>query len=280
LTVQEGTVDTDNDGMPNSWEIQYGLNPEDASDANNDPDNDDLTNLEEYLGGTNPKSPDSDGDGMPDGWESMYGLDPTTPSADNDEDGDGKTDFEEYRDNTNPIDKQTEDEEDNQWLIILLILIVVVVVIVVAVIFLKKRKAPEESAPGTTDLEQVPGPGGSLQEIAPPQDGQVPVSRPYQELVTEDQVPMEQPSYPDVSGADLPDQVEMAAEGQPPQLEQSSEEVGQIPAPLPAEQLPGTTEPQPQLPPGGAVPAAPVQSTEPEPAEEQVQSELEENEEE
>jgi hypothetical protein len=283
LTVMEGTVDTDSDGMPNSWEIQYDLDPEDASDANNDPDNDDLTNLEEYIAGTNPKNSDSDGDGMPDGWESKYGLDPMTPSADNDEDGDGKTDFEEYRDGTNPVDKETEDEEDNQWLILLLLLVVVVVVIVVAVLFLKKRKTPEEPAAGTTDLEQVQAPGESVTETAPPPYEDMPVSRPYQELVSEDQVPMEQPLYPDVSGADLPDQVEIPTEEQPPRLDLPRDEVGQIPAPLPAEQLPGTAEPQPQLPPGepeGTVPTAPEQSTEPEPVAQQEEPELEENKEE
>jgi hypothetical protein len=46
--------DTDDDGMPDTWESRYGLNPYDASDANNDPDEDGLTNLEEYEQQTNP----------------------------------------------------------------------------------------------------------------------------------------------------------------------------------------------------------------------------------
>ena len=37
--------DSDGDGMPNSWEIKYGLNPNDASDASIDSDYDGLTNL-------------------------------------------------------------------------------------------------------------------------------------------------------------------------------------------------------------------------------------------
>ena len=43
---------------------------------NIDLDQDGLTNLEEYLLGTNPIHWDTDGDGMPDGWEVDMGLDP------------------------------------------------------------------------------------------------------------------------------------------------------------------------------------------------------------
>jgi hypothetical protein len=47
-------VDSDGDGMPDAWEKQFGLNPNDASDAAMDKDNDGYTNLEEYLNGTDP----------------------------------------------------------------------------------------------------------------------------------------------------------------------------------------------------------------------------------
>jgi len=46
--------DDDGDGMHNSWETFYGLNPHDASDAKFDKDGDGFTNLQEYLWGTNP----------------------------------------------------------------------------------------------------------------------------------------------------------------------------------------------------------------------------------
>jgi hypothetical protein len=46
--------DTDNDGMPDTWEQRYGLNPLDPTDATLDPDHDGLTNLEEYQAGTDP----------------------------------------------------------------------------------------------------------------------------------------------------------------------------------------------------------------------------------
>jgi len=47
-------VDTDNDGMPDEWEIANGFNPNDPSDAPKDFDNDGVTNLDEYKAGTNP----------------------------------------------------------------------------------------------------------------------------------------------------------------------------------------------------------------------------------
>ena len=58
--------DTDNDGMPDGWEVNYGLNPTSSSDGSADPDGDGLSNLEEYEAGTNPNSADTDGDGVSD----------------------------------------------------------------------------------------------------------------------------------------------------------------------------------------------------------------------
>jgi len=48
-------VDTDEDGMPDSWERRFGLNPRDPSDGAADKDHDGYTNLEEYLNNTNPR---------------------------------------------------------------------------------------------------------------------------------------------------------------------------------------------------------------------------------
>ncbi|MEX2605830.1 MAG: Ig-like domain-containing protein, partial [Kiritimatiellia bacterium] len=61
-----GVIDTDQDGMDDGWEIwNFGepVNPNDDSDS------DGLTNLEEYLHGTDPNNPDTSGNGIPDGWE-------------------------------------------------------------------------------------------------------------------------------------------------------------------------------------------------------------------
>lgn len=47
-------TDDDGDGMPDTFEIKYGLNPLDPSDASQDADGDGLSNLEEYKQGRNP----------------------------------------------------------------------------------------------------------------------------------------------------------------------------------------------------------------------------------
>jgi hypothetical protein len=61
-------VDSDNDGMPDAWEVKYGLNPNDASDANGDLNGDGYTNIEKYINGIDPtkkvdwKNPDNNHD--------------------------------------------------------------------------------------------------------------------------------------------------------------------------------------------------------------------------
>ncbi|SVC42634.1 uncharacterized protein METZ01_LOCUS295488, partial [marine metagenome] len=97
-------TDTDNDGMPDGWEIFYNLNPVSELDADDDMDEDgydsdrdgyvspdeNFTNLEEYLVGTSPWEIDTDGDSMPDGWEIFYELNPLDSVDawfDSDEDG-------------------------------------------------------------------------------------------------------------------------------------------------------------------------------------------------
>ncbi|GAA5495394.1 hypothetical protein Rhal01_01569 [Rubritalea halochordaticola] len=47
-------VDTDSDGIPDSWEDSNGLNKNDSKDANLDKDGDGFTNKQEFLAGTNP----------------------------------------------------------------------------------------------------------------------------------------------------------------------------------------------------------------------------------
>ncbi len=63
------TEDTDGDGMPDSWETDNDLNPDDPSDRNTDADGDGLSNFEEYQLGTDPQNPDTDGDGVEDGLD-------------------------------------------------------------------------------------------------------------------------------------------------------------------------------------------------------------------
>ena len=75
--------DSDLDGMPDAWEILYGLDPNDPSDAGSDRDNDGVTALDEFFAGTIPSgSIDLDGnenyDALTDGLlllRGMFGLD-------------------------------------------------------------------------------------------------------------------------------------------------------------------------------------------------------------
>ncbi len=74
--------DSDGDGIPDAWEDANGLNPN-LNDAYLDPDNDGLTNLNEYLSGADPNNPDTDGDGLKDGVDASPGMaTDNKPSAD------------------------------------------------------------------------------------------------------------------------------------------------------------------------------------------------------
>jgi len=76
--------------MPDGWEVQYGLNATDPSDAGLDSDSDGLTNLSEYQQGTDPTDSDSDDDGLNDNAEvSVYDTDPTDSDSDDDQMPDG-----------------------------------------------------------------------------------------------------------------------------------------------------------------------------------------------
>lgn len=95
--------DADNDGLPDAWEIAFGLSPNDdgSVDINNgpdgDPDSDGLTNAEELDGGLEPDNDDFDNDGLLDGVETNTGVyvdetDTGTDSKNDDSDGDGLLD--------------------------------------------------------------------------------------------------------------------------------------------------------------------------------------------
>ena len=114
-------ADSDNDGMPDPYELANGFDPMSWLDGLNDADCDGylvkistepdttlgkcvedtsesqkFTNAMEYLAGTNPNNPDSDGDEMWDGWEFFWGLDPLVVDSEEDFDNDTISNIYEY----------------------------------------------------------------------------------------------------------------------------------------------------------------------------------------
>ena len=136
-STEPNNKDTDDDGMPDGWEVNYNFNPHLESDATEDSDEDGYdsnrdtyvnseekhTNVEEYLAGTNPWEFDTDGDKMSDGWELFYALNPLSSAdgwIDSDADGwdsnfDGELEYDErylnymeYLNDTHPFVKDTD----------------------------------------------------------------------------------------------------------------------------------------------------------------------------
>ncbi len=96
-------LDTDGDGMRDSYEVTYSLNKNSAADAALDGDGDTLTNYQEYQFGTDPTKADTDGDGFRDAVERNANSDPNNaqsrppfsgsqPAAGEDFNGDGIAD--------------------------------------------------------------------------------------------------------------------------------------------------------------------------------------------
>ena len=96
--------DSDNDGIDDDWEMRHFGTL--AYGAGDDPDQDNLSNLDEYKNNTDPNNPDSDGDGLTDGWEVLNGLNPNST----DTDADGLSDWYEVINNLDPLDPDMDDD--------------------------------------------------------------------------------------------------------------------------------------------------------------------------
>lgn len=114
ISLENANGDADDDGMPDSWEMQYGLDKNDPADAALDNDTDNLTNLQEYTLGTNPIDNDTDDDNLADGDE--VNLHNTSPlNRDSDSDGlDDNAEINTYQSNPNSNDTDSDGLNDAQ----------------------------------------------------------------------------------------------------------------------------------------------------------------------
>jgi alpha-tubulin suppressor-like RCC1 family protein len=120
-------IDADSDGMDDAWEVAHGLDPT-INDRDFDPDSDLLTNIQEYVNGSDPHNSDTDGDGLPDGWEIDHSMKSNDANdAELDYDNDGLTNLQEFKlgsDPRNPmslvenvIDGSSDDDGDGVTLV-------------------------------------------------------------------------------------------------------------------------------------------------------------------
>ena len=105
-------ADTDDDQMPDGWEVVMGLDGTDPRDAHGDLDQDLMPNLWEYLMGLNASDPrdatkDSDDDGLENVRECFLSLDARDPDSDDDYLFDGEEVFV-YQ--TSPRDPDSDDD--------------------------------------------------------------------------------------------------------------------------------------------------------------------------
>jgi hypothetical protein len=129
--------DTDSDNIPDTWELEHGMNFTNSSDSEEDFDNDGLSNLEEFQNNTDIYDHDSDGDGLTDITElRVYHTDPMNK----DTDSDGYNDGDEVEKGTNPIDKDNypgNKKNKTNFSILIILLVTIIIFVLISLAFLK-----------------------------------------------------------------------------------------------------------------------------------------------
>lgn len=207
IEIISKTTDTDEDGLPDWWELEFELNRY-IADSHKDRDRDDFTNLEEYLG--------EDGEPGNDDYS-----DPTDKnSVPYTQESDPETD---------PGSESTSLGENNLlWFI--LIIIVVIVILIVLFLMLKRKRAKSED-----EIDQAPEPAPEVPEqplppiLPPPPLGfqPLPVPPPPKEGEMGEAQPIPPPMLIPPPGMMMPPlpppQVEQPEQPQP-QVEQPQEQ--------------------------------------------------------
>jgi len=237
LFVYDQFIDLDKDGMGDWWEMQYvGLDPENPGDAYLDRDGDGTTNVEEFIGGTNPADPD------------------LFPGSDKKE------------------SKESEGPISDYLLINIIILVIIIVLLTVA--FAVKRakikkarfKELQESSPAllrrreTTDGLSLGAKAGGTPQLVPqvikrtPTDSQMGITAtprqvPEQEAIP--QLPPHQPTAQDTTSQEPSSTPTTQPQTlKPPQSPQQPQQQTQQQQPTTPTQKPATTQttnmPQPQ----------------------------------
>jgi len=112
--------DSDHDDMPDGWEVKYGLDPRSPLDAQEDADGDNITNLMEYLNGTEPSIPQ-----VPIDWNT------TLPGDDNGNKTKGNGTVDDV------------EGEDSTVLLYIVVSIIILIFAVMVLFFIKAGKKPE-----------------------------------------------------------------------------------------------------------------------------------------
>jgi proteasome lid subunit RPN8/RPN11 len=201
IIIIEETNDQDNDGIDDAWEIQY-FGEITRWGARDDPDGDNLENLDEFNALTYPDDPDSDDDDLPDGWELDWGFDPLNNLGDDgkygDPDLDNHSNFDEFEHDTDPTDgtsfytepKDPKDSDDGSFGLIAIIVVIIIIVLLLSYIMIYgRRRRSEEPEPDIehTKLEldeeldepeagmaedfEIEGDAGELEEEFEPDEG-------------------------------------------------------------------------------------------------------------